>query len=277
VAINLRWIPWLRYRKASVFVAPATEESKVPEVEWIKITTDMFDNKKIRIIESMPDSDAILIIWIKLLTLAGKINASGFIFIREDIPYSVEELATVIDRPLNTVRLALGVFEKYGMIHMNGSHFVVSNWEKYQNVEGLARIRELTRLRVANYRGRQKLLKQGNVSVTLRNATEGEGRGAGGGEGSQPPSLEEDKKRQDKEIKKEKIKLKDIDEDTTLIGAASIRRIRRILAGQEGALEANKKLYRRELAKLGWLEEIEADIVALQEKEKGGNVTEGGE
>jgi len=249
----------------------------LPEVEWIKITTDMFDNKKIRIIESMPDSDAILIIWIKLLTLAGKINASGFIFIREDIPYSTETLATVIGRPLNTVRLALGVFEKYGMIHMNGSHFVVSNWEKYQNVEGLARIREQTRKRVANYRGRQKQLKEGNVSVTLRNATEGEGRGAGGGEGSQPPSLEENKKRQDEEINKEKIQLKDVDEETTLISGQSVGKIRRILAGIEGATEANKKLYRQELKRLGWLEEIEADIVTLQEKEKDGNVTEGEE
>ena len=44
------------------------------DIKWIKITTDMFDDEKIKVIEAMPDRDAILIIWIKLLTLAGKVN-----------------------------------------------------------------------------------------------------------------------------------------------------------------------------------------------------------
>jgi len=85
------------------------------EVKWIKITTSMFDDEKIKIIESMPDADSILIIWIKLLTQAGKNNANGFIFLSENIPYTDEMLSTLFNRPLNTIRLALQVFKHFGM------------------------------------------------------------------------------------------------------------------------------------------------------------------
>ena len=36
------------------------------EVKWIKIVTDIFNNRKIKQIETMPDADSILVIWFKL-------------------------------------------------------------------------------------------------------------------------------------------------------------------------------------------------------------------
>jgi len=128
------------------------------EVKWIKITTDMFDDEKIRIIEKMPDGDSILIIWIKLLTLAGRINAGGYILLTESIPYTNETLAIIFDRPLMTVQLALKTFEEFRMLHFQNGVAVISNWDKHQNVEGLQKIRELTRAKVARYRNRLQLV-----------------------------------------------------------------------------------------------------------------------
>ena len=42
------------------------------EVKWIKIVTDVFDDEKILLIESLPEADSIIVIWFKLLCLAGK-------------------------------------------------------------------------------------------------------------------------------------------------------------------------------------------------------------
>src|SRR5690554_4524034 len=97
------------------------------DVKWIKITTSMFEDEKIKLIEKMPDADAMLIIWIKLLTLAGKCNANGYIFLTNQIPYTDEMLSTVFDRPLNTVRLALQTFIKFGMIEMENDFLYVAN------------------------------------------------------------------------------------------------------------------------------------------------------
>ena len=137
------------------------------EVKWIKITTDMFDDEKIRLIESMPEGDAILVTWIKLLTLAGKTNDSGTIYLTETIPYTEDMLSTICRRPLQIIRLALQTFEKLEMIAIENGIINIVNWEKHQNIERLQQIREQTRTRVARFREKQRLLSE---PVTLRNA-----------------------------------------------------------------------------------------------------------
>lgn len=143
------------------------------EIKWIKITTDMFDDEKIKLIEAMPEADMILIIWIKLLTLAGKKNVNGYIFLTENIPYTDEMLATIFNRPVNTIRLALDVFKKFNMIEYDGNNNLkITNWGKHQNIEGLEKIREQNRLRVQKYRERIKQIEEPqdcNVTETLRN------------------------------------------------------------------------------------------------------------
>ncbi|MGD6793825.1 phage replisome organizer N-terminal domain-containing protein [Metabacillus indicus] len=146
------------------------------EVKWIKLSTKMFEDEKIRLIESMPESDTLLIIWIKLLSQAGKTNANGYIYLNENIPYTDEMLATIFNRPLNIVRLALKTFEDFGMIEISDENFIaISNWEKHQNVEGLDKIRQQTRNRVAKHREKKKLNTGNdtcNATVTHDNATD---------------------------------------------------------------------------------------------------------
>lgn len=126
-------------------------------VKWIKLSTQMFEDEKIKLIEQMPDADTILIIWVKLLSQAGKANANGYIYLSENIPYTDEMLATVFGRPLNTIRLALETFKAFGMIEIDEENFIsIANWEKHQNIEGLDRIREQNRLRKQRQRQRQK-------------------------------------------------------------------------------------------------------------------------
>lgn len=136
------------------------------DVKWIHLQSDIFDNRKIKLIEKMPEGDTIVVIWMKILCLAGQTNDNGNVYLTPEIPYTDEMLATVIDRPISTVRLALDTFEKLGMIKVIDNFIYLPSWEKYQNVEGLEKIREQTRKRVANYRERQKQIQASN-DVTL--------------------------------------------------------------------------------------------------------------
>lgn len=86
------------------------------DVKWIKIATNMFDNRKIKLIEVMPEGDAIIAIWFKLLCLAGTTNDSGTVYFTKDIPYTEEMLASIFNRPLTTVRLAIATFKKFEMV-----------------------------------------------------------------------------------------------------------------------------------------------------------------
>ena len=142
------------------------------EIKWIKITTDIFDDEKIRLIDALPDHDAILVIWFKILALAGKHNRNGLLMMSDKVHYTDEMLATIFQRPLNTVRMALGVFEQFGMIEIIDGVITLPNWEKHQNIDGMEKIKEQTRNRVARHREKQKNLALGNVTVTDGNALE---------------------------------------------------------------------------------------------------------
>lgn len=147
------------------------------DITWIKLSTDIFNNRKIKMLEAMPDGDAIIVIWLKLLALAGTVNDNGAVYFTHNLPYTPSMLATEFARPVTTVELALKTFEMYGMISIIESIIYISNWEKYQNVDGMEKVREQTRLRVAKYREKQKLLScnvTSNVTVTQSNEVESE-------------------------------------------------------------------------------------------------------
>ena len=127
------------------------------EIKWIKITTDIFDDEKILLIESMPEGDSIIVIWFKLLCLAGKQNNGGVFIMNNRIAYSEQMLVTIFRRKETIVRLALQTFEQFGMIEIIDDVITIPNWEKHQNVEQMEKIREQTRLRVAKCRERKRL------------------------------------------------------------------------------------------------------------------------
>lgn len=126
------------------------------EVKWIKITTDMFEDEKIDFIQSLPEGDSLLVIWVRLLTMAGKCNANGYIFLTENIPYTEESLAYKFKKSLNVVKLALQTFQKLKMIQIGDRGIELLNWSKYQNLEGLDKLKQREYERVKKRKQREK-------------------------------------------------------------------------------------------------------------------------
>ena len=148
------------------------------EVKWFKLMTNMFEDEKIKLIDAMPERDTVFYVWIRLLDQAARTNAGGYIFLSETIPYTDEMLSTLFNRPLNSIRLALDILTKFEMIQKcEDKRIKVVNWSKYQNIDGMEKIREQTRKRVAKYRAKKELPQSKNGSndtVTLYNAIERE-------------------------------------------------------------------------------------------------------
>ncbi|WP_159593280.1 phage replisome organizer N-terminal domain-containing protein [Streptococcus halichoeri] len=143
------------------------------DVRWIKITTDIFDDEKIQLIESMPEGDTLIVIWFKLLVLAGKQNYSGVLALGDKVFYTEEMLTTVFRRKATTIKLALKTFEQFSMIAFVDGAVIIPNWEKHQNIDGLEKIRQQTRERVARHRQKQKALVAGQEQLKLEcNVTE---------------------------------------------------------------------------------------------------------
>lgn len=140
------------------------------DLKWIKLAADIFDDEKILLIEARPDADSILIIWVKLLALAGKTNNSGVFLISKGRPYTAEMLATIFRRSVEAVDTALECFESFGMVEYIDEVITIPNWEKHQNIDELERIREKTRQRVQRHRERQKELLNGSVTSNVTEA-----------------------------------------------------------------------------------------------------------
>lgn len=120
----------------------------------------MFDDEKILMIESMPEADGIIVIWFKLLCLAGKQNNSG-VFQMGRMPYTDEMFATIFRRPINTVRLALSAFEQFGMIEIVNNTVTIPNWGKHQAIERIEAKNEYMKNYMREYRSKQKQISEG--------------------------------------------------------------------------------------------------------------------
>ena len=128
------------------------------DVKWIKITTDIFDDEKILLIESLPEADSIIVIWFKLLCLAGKINNSGVFMLNDKVAYTDKMLASIFRRKESTVKLALETFETFGMIEIVDDVITIPNWGKHQSLDAIESKRNYQRKYMREYREKQKKL-----------------------------------------------------------------------------------------------------------------------
>lgn len=143
------------------------------DVKWIKITTDIFDDEKILLIESLPDPYAIITCWFKLLCLAGKQNNSG-VFMMGRIAYTDKMLATIFRMNEATVKMALNTFEQFGMVEIVDGVITIPNWNKHQSLDAYEKKKAYDRKYRMEQREKQRLLAaQNNDNRTASRTTVG--------------------------------------------------------------------------------------------------------
>ena len=154
------------------------------KVKWIKMIVGMFDGmsfKKIKRAKIGGESyrDKLTAVWFELMDLAARCNHNGALVATDGFPFTdLEDLAIQIDRDEDELKLCMAFYLKERMVTIEDDTYSISNWCVYQNIEGMDKIREQNRIRQANYKAKQKLLKgnvTGNVTVTDGNALEEEG------------------------------------------------------------------------------------------------------
>lgn len=161
------------------------------DVKWIKIVTDIFDDEKILLIESLPEADSIIVIWFKLLCLAGKQNNCGVFVMSNGIPYTEQMISTIFRRKESTVQLALRTFEQFGMIEIVNNAVTIPNWDKHQTLDSYEKKKARDRIYQSERREKQRLLiessdKSSDVAISEEEIEE---------------EIEEDKDIEKKEIK----------------------------------------------------------------------------
>ena len=86
------------------------------ERRYVKFRVDMYDDTKFKIIDTKPERDLIHYIWTRFVTLAGKVNLEGELYMSKNMPYTIETLAIEFNRGTDEVKLAVDVLIELQMI-----------------------------------------------------------------------------------------------------------------------------------------------------------------
>ncbi|KAI3350200.1 hypothetical protein DVV91_15795 [Clostridium botulinum] len=106
------------------------------ERKIVKLRVDMYNDTKFKIIDTMEERDLIHYIWTRLLTLAGKVNLEGELYLSKSIPYTIETLALEFNRSAKKVEIALKAFMDLEMIELTKDNvYRVRNFAKHQNIK----------------------------------------------------------------------------------------------------------------------------------------------
>lgn len=137
-------------------------------VQWIKLIVGMFDGESFKKIKRARIGgekfrDKLTAVWFELLDFAGKCNHHGAFINAREIPFvSMDDIAAMIDREPDELQLCMRFFISEGMIEIVDDVYMLSNWTKYQNTEGLDKIREQKRISQAKWRAKKKALAAGS-------------------------------------------------------------------------------------------------------------------
>ena len=140
-------------------------------VQWIKMKVGMFDGNSFKKIKrakigGVPFRDKLTAVWFELLDLAGKSNRNGFLVDSNEIPYhTYEDIACMLDREEKEIELCMTFFINEQMVEIIDDIYCLSNFDRYQCIEGLEKIREQKRISQAKWRERKKLGLIGTKSV----------------------------------------------------------------------------------------------------------------
>ena len=143
------------------------------DLQWLKLSTNFFDNNKIKLLESERDGDTLIRVWIQFLTIAMKCNYQGRLSVTEDKPMTVDEFSKIMGKSKKKINKCLEKFEELKMIIIEDNFYKIKNWSKYQSADKLEEIRLQNCLRQQKYREKMKSEKEKiNVTVTQRNTKE---------------------------------------------------------------------------------------------------------
>lgn len=142
---------------------------------WFKVSADVFDSEKIKILRADTKiGDSLALMWFFLLALARKKNDGGYVYATEGVAYTPKTLAAVGGFKPKIAETALEVFRQYNMIDIEDNGYIyIVGWSEYQNAEELSKLKERERCKEAMRvkRQREKQSKTCNNDVTNTDVT----------------------------------------------------------------------------------------------------------
>lgn len=138
----------------------AKKSSKQKRYFWLKLKEDWFSGTTEKYLKSLPAGDSLLITYLKIQLMSLK--TEGFLKYERLLPSAEEEIAMLIDEPVNNVRLLINVLLKTGAIErLDDNSLYLLSLQNLIGSEGSSTDR------VRRFRERQKALQCNNIQLQI--------------------------------------------------------------------------------------------------------------
>lgn len=98
--------------------------------------------KKIKKLLNSRDGDTYCRVWFQLLALAAKCNVHGAVLLGENIPITIDDLARIMNKTVNKLTTIMQQLVNLHMIFVEDETIYIKNWDVYQNLDKLEKIKE---------------------------------------------------------------------------------------------------------------------------------------
>lgn len=138
----------------------AKKSGKQKRYFWLKLKEDWFSGTTEKYLKSLPAGDSLLITYLKIQLMSLK--TEGFLKYERLLPSAEEEIAMLIDEPVNNVRLLINVLLKTGAIErLDDNSLYLLSLQNLIGSEGSSTDR------VRRFRERQKALQCNNNQLQI--------------------------------------------------------------------------------------------------------------
>ena len=142
-------------------------------LQWFKVESNIFSNRKIQILLKLPDGDTYFRVWMHLIALAVECNNRGRLEISTNNPMTIQNFSKIMGKSNKKIEKILEKFLELEMLVKEGETFLIKNWDKYQSIEKYENYQNRSRERQRRYREKIKSeIEKSNVTVTLHNGEE---------------------------------------------------------------------------------------------------------
>lgn len=143
------------------------------EIQWFKVESNIFSNRKIQIVLKLPEGDTYFRVWMQLIALAVECNNKGRLEIGENNPMTIQNFSKIMGKSNKKIKKILEKFLELEMLVKEGETFLIKNWDKYQSIEKYEKYQKQGRERQRRYRDKHKgEIEKSNGIQTLSNAEE---------------------------------------------------------------------------------------------------------
>ena len=143
------------------------------EIQWFKVESNIFSNRKIQIVLKLPEGDTYFRVWMQLIALAVECNNKGRLEIGENNPMTTQNFSKIMGKSNKKIEKILEKILELEMLVKQGETFLIKNWDKYQSIEKYEKYQKQGRERQRRYREKHKSeIEKSNVIQTLGNTEE---------------------------------------------------------------------------------------------------------